>query len=82
MKRLIIVLAFLLSAGLAFAGGGDYEIQPQEQRSLGKILTEPQQLLKSEYKWTPRDFAAVAGVFVSAAGVVGGLWLNSRRKKQ
>ena len=83
MKRLIIVLAFLLSAGLAFAGGGDYEIQPQqEQRSLGKILTEPQQLIKSDYKWTPRDFAAVAGVFVSAVGVAGGLWLNSRRKKQ
>ena len=83
MKRLIIVLAFLLSAGLAFAGGGDYEIQPQqEQRSWSKTFKEPQQLIKSEYKWTPRDFAAVAGVFVSAVGVAGGLWLNSRRKKQ
>jgi len=83
MKRLIIVLAFLLSAGIAFAGGGDYEIQPQqEQRSWSKTFKEPQQLIKSEYKWTPRDFAAVAGVFVSAVGVAGGLWLNSRRKKQ
>ena len=83
MKRLIIVLAFLLSAGIAFAGGGDYEIQPQqEQRSWSKTFKEPQQLIKSEYKWTPRDFAAVAGVFVSAIGVAGGLWLNSRRKKQ
>jgi len=82
MKRLIIVLAFLLSAGIAFAGGGDYEMQPQEQRSWSKTFKEPQQLIKSEYKWTPRDFAAVAGVFVSAVGVAGGLWLNSRRKKQ
>jgi len=83
MKRLIITLATLFAlSGLAFAGGGGYDIQPQEQRSLGKILTEPQQLLKSEYKWTPRDYAAVAGVFVSAFGVAGGLYINSRRKKQ
>ena len=82
MKRLIIVLAFLLSAGLAFAGGGDYEIQPQEQRSWTKTLKEPSTLLKAKYKWTPRDYAAVAGVFVSAAGVAGGLYINSRRKKQ
>jgi len=83
MKRVIIVLAFLLSAGIAFAGGGaDYEMQPQEQRSWGKTFSEPQQLIKSEYDWTPRDYAAVAGVFVSAVGVVGGLYINSRRKKQ
>ena len=82
MKRIIIVLAFLLSAGMVFAGGG-YEIepQPQEQRSWSKTFKEPQQLIKSDYKWTPRDYAAVAGVFVSAVGVVGGLYLNSRRKR-
>ena len=83
MKRLVITLATLFAlSGLALAGGGNYEIQPQEQRPLSKILTEPQQLLKSEYKWTPRDYAAVAGVFVSAFGVAGGLYINSRRKKQ
>ena len=83
MKRLIITLAalFVLS-GLAFAGGGDYEMQPQEQRSWSKTLTEPSKLIEQKYKWTPRDYAAVAGVFVSAFGVAGGLYLNSRMKKQ
>lgn len=81
MKRLVITLAMLFTlGGIAYAGGG-YEIQPQEQRSLGKILTDPGKLIEQEYKWTPRDYAAVAGVFVSAVGVVGGLYINSRRKK-
>ena len=83
MKRLIITLATLFAlGGIAYAGGGDYEMQPQEQRSLYKTFTEPSTLLKAKYKWTPRDYAAVAGVFVSAFGVAGGLYLNSRRKKQ
>lgn len=83
MKRLVIIAATLFAlGGIAYAGGGDYEMQPQEQRSWTKTFKEPQQLIKPEYKWTPRDYAAVAGVFVSAAGVVGGLYINSRRKKQ
>ena len=83
MKRLIITLATLFAlGGIAYAGGGDYEMQPQEQRSWSKTFSEPQQLIDSKYKWKPRDYAAVAGVCVSAIGVVGGLYLNSRRKKQ
>ena len=82
MKRLIIIAATVLAlGGIAYAGGGDYEMQPQEQRSLGKILTEPGKLIEQEYTWTPRDYAAVAGVCVSAFGVAGGLYINSRRKK-
>jgi hypothetical protein len=83
MKRLVIIAATLFAlSGIVYAGGGDYEIQPQEQRSWSKTFIEPQQLIKPEYKWTPRDFAAVAGVFVSAVGVAGGLYLNNRRKKK
>ena len=83
MKRLVIIAATLFAlCGIAYAGGGDYKMQPQEQRSLYKTFTEPGKLIEQEYKWTPRDYAAVAGVFVSAAGVFGGLYFNSRRKKQ
>lgn len=83
MKRLVIIAATLFAlSGLAFAGGGDYEMQPQEQRSWSKTLTQPHKLIEPTYKWTPRDYAAVAGVFVSAVGVFGGLYINSRRKKQ
>ena len=83
MKRMIIVLAFLLSAGLAFAGG-DYSTRPmpQEQRTWGETFKRPQQLIKPDYKWTPRDYAAVAGVVVSAIGVFGGLYIKIRRKKE
>ena len=73
MKRLIIALAFLLSAGLAFAGGGFDE---QEQRSV------PQQVEKKDKGWTVSDYIAASGVVVTAVGVTGALYLNSRRKKQ
>ncbi|MCK4978670.1 MAG: hypothetical protein KAS36_17175 [Anaerolineales bacterium] len=73
MKRLIIALAFLLSAGLAFAGGG---FDQQEQRSV------PQQVEKKDNGWSVGDYIAASGVVVTAVGIAGGLYLNSRRKKK
>lgn len=76
MKRMIVVLAFLLSAGIAFAGGG-FE---QEQRP----WSEPQQTTKTTKSddWTTGDKVAAVGVGVTAAGIATGLYLNYRRKKQ
>ncbi len=73
MKRLIIVLAFLLSAGIAFAGGG---FDQQEQRSV------PQQAEKKDNGLNTSDilYAVIGGSTVILTGA--GLYLNNRRKKK
>ena len=78
MKKLIIVLAFLLSAGIAFAGGG---FEPEQ-----KGWSEPQQeqttKTKKDNGLSTSDilYVVIGGSTVILTGA--GLYLNSRRKKQ
>jgi hypothetical protein len=79
MKRLFIILVTALAlGGLAYAGGPPGPEQyswPQEKKIVVVPPVQPD-------GWTTTNKIAAAGVAVTAIGVVGGLYLNSRRKKQ
>ena len=82
MKRLVITLAMLFAlGGLAYAGGGDYDVKPQPQEQMW-VQKKYKDYTNPKYKMTIQDYCAIAGVCISAIGVGGGLYINSRRKKQ
>ena len=78
MKRLIIMAATLFAlSGIVFAGGPTGPEQyswPQEKKIIVVPSTQPD-------GWTVANKLTAAGIAITAIGVVGGLYLNSRRKK-
>ena len=79
MKRLFLILAvaFILAGGTVYAG----YVEGPEQYSVPQkkiVIVQPKH---NDDGWTTTNKIAAAGVAVTALGVIGGLYLNSRRKK-